>query len=249
MLTLRSLIFNILMFSTVVVHALLSLLTAPLPPLMRYRFISLWARLQVRLLRVICGLNYSVEGRENLPSGPAIILAKHQSSWETLAFQEIFPPQVWVLKRELLFVPFFGWGLALTQPIAIDRGGGSRAIDQIVKQGRDRLQSGRWVVVFPEGTRVAPGHNKRHGIGGSVLAAQTGFPVVPVAHNAGSYWPRRGFIKRPGTVRVVIGPMIDSSGKSAQEIKEIVEHWMRETMARLEQRSDKASAAKRKSAK
>lgn len=248
MLILRSLLFNILMFSTVVVHALLSLLTAPFPPLVRYGFISQWARLQVRLLRVVCGLTYSIEGRENLPPGPAIILAKHQSSWETLAFQEIFPPQVWVLKRELLFVPFFGWGLALTQPIAIDRGGGSRAIDQIVRQGRSRLESGRWVVVFPEGTRVAPGQDKRHGVGGAVLAAETGYPVVPVAHNAGSYWPRRGFIKRPGTIRVVIGPVIDSHGKSAQQIREMAEQWMRQAMAKLEQSSDAGAVAKRRAA-
>ncbi len=234
MLILRSLLFNILMFSTVVVHAILSLLTAPFPALTRYRFISLWARLQVWLLGVICGLTYRVEGRENLPRGPAIILAKHQSSWETLAFQEIFPPQVWVLKRELLLIPFFGWGLALTQPIAINRGAGSRAIDQIVKQGRSRLESGRWVVVFPEGTRAAPGQSKRHAIGGAVLAAKTGYPVVPVAHNAGMFWPRRGFIKRPGTIRVVIGPVIDSHGKTAHEIRQITEQWMRQVMHDLE---------------
>ncbi|MHB8257344.1 MAG: lysophospholipid acyltransferase family protein [Acidiferrobacterales bacterium] len=234
MLALRSLLFNILMFSTVVVYAILSLFTAPFPALTRYRFISLWARLQVWLLKVVCNLTYRVEGEENLPSGPAIILAKHQSSWETLAFQIIFPPQVWVLKRELLLIPFFGWGLALTQPIAIDRGGGSRALEQIVKQGRKRLDSGRWVVVFPEGTRVGPGQNKRHGIGGSVLAAETGYPVVPVAHNAGSFWPRRGFIKRPGTIRVVIGPVIDSHGRSAQQIRDIAEQWMRQTMTSLE---------------
>jgi len=234
MLILRSTLFNFLMFSTVVMHALLCLLTAPFPPLVRYRFISQWARLQVRLLKVICRLSYRVEGQENLPRGPAIILAKHQSSWETLAFQEIFPPQVWVLKRELLLIPFFGWGLALTQPIAIDRGSGTRALDQIIKQGRNRLETGRWVVVFPEGTRVAPGQNKRHAVGGAALAAETGYPVVPVAHNAGLFWPRRGFIKHPGTIRVVIGPVIDSRGKSAQQIREAAERWMRQTMVELE---------------
>ncbi len=234
MLILRSLLFNILMFSTVVIHAILSLLTAPFPAHTRYRFISLWARLQIWLLRVVCGLTYRVDGRENLPRGPAIILAKHESSWETLAFQEIFPPQVWVLKRELLLIPFFGWGLALTQPIAINRGGGSRALDQLVKQGRKRLESGRWVVVFPEGTRVAPGQSRRHAIGGAVLAAETGYPVLPVAHNAGMFWPRHGFIKRSGIIRVVIGPMIDSHGKTAQEIRKITEQWMRQVMDDLE---------------
>ncbi len=232
---LRSLLFNILMFTTVVVFSFFSLFTVPFSGLTRYRLISLWARLQIWLLKVVCNLTYRVEGKENLPGSPAIILAKHQSSWETLAFQAIFPPQVWVLKRELLLIPFFGWGLALMQPIAIDRGGGARALEQIVKQGRNRLKSGRWVVVFPEGTRLGPGQNKRHAIGGSVLAAETGYPVVPVAHNAGSFWPRHGFIKRPGTIQVVIGPVIDSQGKSATQIRDIAEQWMRQAMANLEQ--------------
>ncbi len=161
------------------------------------------------LLKHLCGLDYRVEGREHLPGGAAIILSKHQSAWETIAFQEIFPPQTWVLKRELMWIPLFGWALALLRPIAIDRSAGRKAIEQVIEQGRERLQSGIWVVVFPEGTRVAPGTRKRYGMGGAVLAAETGYPVVPVAHNAGSFWPRRGFLKRPGTVRVVIGPVID----------------------------------------
>lgn len=244
MVALRSLLFNILMFMTVAVYAVLSLFTLPFPGLTRYRFISQWARMQIWLLKGICGLDYRVEGHENLPAGPAIILAKHQSSWETLAFQVIFPPQVWVLKRELLFIPFFGWGLAMTQPIAIDRGGGVHAIDQIVKQGRDRLDSGRWVVVFPEGTRLAPGQSKRHGVGGAVLAAETGYPVVPVAHNAGSFWPRHGFNKLPGTIRVVIGPVIESHGRSAQEIRDTAEQWMRQAMSELEQPAGEGSLAR-----
>ncbi len=235
MLTLRSLLFNVLMVSTVVIFAVLSLFTLPFSTITRYRFISLWARLQIWFLKVVCSLTYRVEGNENLPSGPAIILAKHQSVWETLAFQCIFPPQVWVLKRELLLIPFFGWGLAMTQPIAIDRGSGARALEQIVKQGRARLESGRWVVVFPEGTRVGAGQSRRHGIGGAVLAAETGYPVVPVAHNAGSFWPRHGFIKRPGVIRVVIGPVIESRGRSAQQIRDIAEQWMQEVMTDLDQ--------------
>lgn len=234
MVVLRSLLFNLLMLVTVVIYALLSLFTLPFSGLTRYRFISHWARLQVWLLKAVCNLTYRVEGRENLPDGPAIILSKHQSAWETLAFQVIFPPQVWVLKRELLLIPFFGWGLAMTQPIAIDRRGGARALEQIVKQGRDRLDSGRWVVVFPEGTRVGPGQTKRHGIGGAMLAAETGYPIVPVAHNAGSFWPRHGFIKRPGVVSVIIGPAIDSRGRSAQQIRDTAERWMRQAMVELE---------------
>jgi 1-acyl-sn-glycerol-3-phosphate acyltransferase len=234
MIAVRSALFNLIMFATVPFYALASLFTAPFPPVWRYRFISGWARFHIWVLRVLCGIRYVVEGREHLPKGAAILLAKHQSSWETLAFQQIFPPQVWVLKRELLWVPFFGWGLALTNPIAIDRGAGRKAIEQIVTQGRERLDSGRWVVIFPEGTRVAKGLRRRHGIGGAVLAAGTGYPIVPVAHNAASFWPRRGFYKRPGTIRVVIGPLIHTRGRSAEELRTQVENWMRETMEKLD---------------
>jgi 1-acyl-sn-glycerol-3-phosphate acyltransferase len=232
---LRSLLFNLVMFSTVIVYAPLAALTFPLPPLVRYRFTSQWARFQIWLLGALCGLRYRVEGREHLPRhGSAVVLAKHQSSWETLAFQQIFPPQVWVLKRELLWVPFFGWGLAVLEPIAIDRGAGRKAVQQIIDQGRQRLDSGRWVVVFPEGTRMAAGQHKRFGVGGAALAAGTGYPVVPVAHNAGLYWPRRGFLKKPGVIRVVIGPLIHTRGKSAEEINREAEAWITHTMRELE---------------
>jgi 1-acyl-sn-glycerol-3-phosphate acyltransferase len=236
--TLRSLLFNAVMFGSVTIYALLSLLTRPFPPLARYRFISQWARFHIWLLGALCGLRYRVEGSEHLPRDrTAVVLAKHQSSWETLAFQQIFPPQVWVLKRELLWVPFFGWGLALLDPIAIDRGAGRRAVQQIIEQGRERLESGRWVVVFPEGTRIAAGQRRRFGIGGAALAAATGHPVVPVAHNAGHYWPRRGFLKKRGTIQVVIGPVIETRGKTAEQINQLAEAWINETMVRLEAES------------
>jgi len=233
---LRSALYNLIMVGSVLIYAPLSLLSFPFPPLARYRFISLWGQFMTWLAGSLCGLRYHVEGREHLPKRTAIILAKHQSTWETFAFQGLFPPQVWVLKHELLWVPLFGWALKLLDPIAIDRGSGRKAVQQIIDQGRQRLESGRWVVVFPEGTRVAPGHQRRFGIGGSVLAAETGHPVVPVAHDAGHYWPRRGFIKKPGTIRVVIGPAIDSRGKTADQINAEAEAWMKETMAGLEHR-------------
>jgi len=233
---LRSALFNLIMMGTVPIYAPLSLLVFPLPPIARYRFISLWGRFQTWLVGVLCGLKYEIEGRENLPDTTAIIFAKHQSTWETFAFQQIFPPQVWVLKRELLWIPLFGWALKMLDPIAIDRGAGRKAVQQIIEQGRQRLESGRWIIVFPEGTRVAPGEWRRFGIGGAVLAAETGHPVVPVAHDAGYFWPRRGFLKQPGTVRVVIGPAIRSTGKTAEQINREAEAWMRETMARLDAR-------------
>lgn len=234
---LRSALYNIILFSSVLLYVPIALLTFPLPPVTRYRFVSQWARFQIWMAGPLLGLRYRVEGREHLPRhGAAVLLAKHQSMWETMAFQVLFPPQVWVLKRELMWIPFFGWALALLNSIAINRGSGRRAVQQIIEQGRERLASGRWVVVFPEGTRVAPGHQRRFGIGGAALAAESGYPVVPVAHNAGHYWPRRSFIKKPGTIQVVIGPMIDPKGLSAEEINRRAEDWMHVTMARLEGR-------------
>ncbi len=234
---LRSALFNLIMWLSVLVYAPLTLLTFPLPFVLRYRFIRQWARFQVWLLRALCHLDYRVEGLEHLPPGPAIVLAKHQSAWETIAFQHILPPHTWVLKRELLWVPFFGWGLSLLKPIAIERGAGRRAVQQLVRQGRERLKEGIWVVIFPEGTRIAPGHRGRYRIGGAVLAAETGYPVVPVAHNAGLYWPRRSFVKRPGIIRVVVGPVIHTQGRSAEEILGLVEQWIEGRMPALEGRA------------
>jgi 1-acyl-sn-glycerol-3-phosphate acyltransferase len=239
----RSIVFNLVMWASVVIYAPLMLPTALLPFPARYRLIRQWARFQVFLLKALCGLDYRVEGREHLPAGAAIIMSKHQSAWETIVFQEIFPAQTWVLKRELMWIPLFGWALALLKPIAIDRGAGRQAIEQIIAQGRERLQSGIWVVVFPEGTRVAPGARRRYGVGGAVLAAETGYPVVPVAHNAGSFWPRRGFRKRPGTIRVVIGPVIDPRGRKAEEIIRRTEEWIEGTMLELERRPAQGAAA------
>lgn len=234
MIALRSLLFNLVMFVSVAIYAPLMLPTALLPYPLRYRLVSQWARLQAFLLKTLCRLDYRVEGRERLPPGAAIILSKHQSAWETIVFQQIFPPQTWVLKRELMWIPLFGWALALMRPIAIDRSAGRKAVEAVITQGRERLQSGIWVVVFPEGTRVAPGTRKRYAMGGAILAAETGYPVVPVAHNAGSFWLRRGFLKKPGTVRVVIGPVIDPSGRKAEEIIKQAEEWIETTMQGLE---------------
>jgi 1-acyl-sn-glycerol-3-phosphate acyltransferase len=231
---LRSALYNVFSWLSVAVFSAFALLTFPLPFPLRYRFISQWARSQVWLLRVLCRLDFRVEGREHLPPGAAILFSKHQSAWETIAFQQIFPPQTWVLKRELLWVPLFGWALALLKPIAIDRGAGRKAVEQIIEQGRERLHAGIWVVIFPEGTRVAPGSRRRYGSGGAALASQTGYPVVPVAHNAGSYWPRRGFRKRPGTIRVAIGPVIPTRGLSAEEINKRAEEWIEAKTAELE---------------
>src|SRR5690349_1805235 len=201
-------------------YALLALATFPLPRLVRYRIISGWSRLNIWLARSLLGIDWRVEGREHLPARPSVILAKHQSAWETMAFQLIFPPQVHVLKRELLWIPFFGWGLALMSPIAINRSRGMAALRSIARRGRERLAQGFWVVVFPEGTRVAPGTSKDYHPGGAWLACAAGAPVVPVAHNAGLFWPRNAFVKRPGTVTVRIGPPIDAANRDASTVNQ-----------------------------
>lgn len=238
MLFLRSLLFALGMWLSTLVFAPLAVLTFPFPFTVRYAFITRWARFNLWWLRLTCRLDYQVRGRENIPVGNAIVFCKHQSAWETLALQKIFPPQVWLLKRELLWVPFFGWGLAMLEPIAIDRRAGRKAVEQLVTQGGERLANGRWVVIFPEGTRVPPGQSGRYGIGGAVLAAKSGYPVVPVAHNAGEFWPRRGFIKRPGTITVVVGPAIESQGKTAEMIKEEAREWIERNTRGLGPRAD-----------
>ncbi len=233
MIWLRSSLFAVGMWVSVLVIAPLALLTFPFPFRYRYAFISLWARFNLWWLKLSCGLGYRVEGRENIPAESSIILSKHQSAWETLALQEVFPPQVWVMKRELLRVPFFGWGLAMLEPIAIDRSAGKKAMRQLVEQGTAALQRGRWVVIFPEGTRIPPGKRGRYAFGGATLATASGRLVVPVAHNAGEYWPRRGFLKRPGTIRMVIGEPIVTAGRTAAEVNREVEDWIEARMAEI----------------
>lgn len=236
-LTIRSGLFSLLFVTSIPVFALLTLLCFPFPFRIRYAVATRWARLNLWWLKQTCRLGYRVTGTEHIPGEAAIIFSKHQSAWETLALQEIFPPQVWVLKHELLWIPFFGWGLAMLGSIAIDRKSGRKAIEQLVTQGRDRLEDGRWVVVFPEGTRVMPGQKGRYRIGGAVLAEQSGHPVVPVAHNAGEFWPRRGFIKRPGEIQVLIGPVIATKDRAAPDILKDAENWIEDAMERIARQS------------
>jgi 1-acyl-sn-glycerol-3-phosphate acyltransferase len=230
---LRSVAYETLRFAVTVIFAVLSLLTFPFSPLIRYRIITAWSHLVICMARTICGVRYRVIGRENLPRVPCIVLSKHQSAWETLAYQVLLPPQVWVLKRELLRVPFFGWGLAMMSPIAIDRGSATRALKQTLEQGRRRLSDGWWIVVFPEGTRVPPGQRARYHLGGAWLASKCGTPVLPIAHNAGTVWGRNAFIKYPGTITVSIGPVIDASGMTPDDINRKAEDWIENEVTRL----------------
>jgi 1-acyl-sn-glycerol-3-phosphate acyltransferase len=230
---LRSLVFFLLQSALTIIWALLSLLTFPFAAITRYRFITRWSRMVIWLARAICGIRYEVRGLDNLPSRPSIVLSKHQSAWETLAFQVFLPPQVWVIKRELLLVPFFGWGLAMMNPIAIDRAAGVKALKQTLEQGRERLAQGFWIVIFPEGHRVPPGHKGTYHVGGAWLATQTGAPVVPIALNSGWVWPRHAFLKHPGKITVSIGPVIDPAGMKPEELNKTVEDWIESEVARL----------------
>jgi 1-acyl-sn-glycerol-3-phosphate acyltransferase len=233
MIALRSALFALALVLVTPPYAIVAMLSFPLPRMARYRLISAWSRLVVWLAWWICGIRWKIEGRRHLPDEPAVILSQHQSAWETLAFQEILPPQVLVLKRELLWIPFFGWGLALMSPIAINRARGMAALREMARQGRERLAQGFWVVIFPEGTRVRPGEKRAYQLGGAWLAVNCGVPVVPVAHNAGRLWPRNAFLKRPGTVTVRIGPPIPTAGRDPKRVIEDTHAWIEAQQATL----------------
>jgi 1-acyl-sn-glycerol-3-phosphate acyltransferase len=233
MILVRSLVFLFIQAVLTIIWSCIALLTFPFQPLTRYRIITQWSRIVIWLSRTLCGIGYEVRGLENLPSRPSIVLSKHQSAWETLALQLFLPPQVWVVKRELLKVPFFGWGLAMTSPIAIDRSAGRQALKQLVDQGQDRLRQGFWIVIFPEGHRFPPGSKGEYHIGGAWLATQTGTPVVPVALNSGYLWGRHALLKRPGTITVSIGPALDPAGMKAGELNRRVEDWIETEVARI----------------
>jgi 1-acyl-sn-glycerol-3-phosphate acyltransferase len=242
---LRSLLFAAGQALLSVLFSFAAILALPLPYRARYALVSRWTHWNLWWLEKICGLSHRVTGEEHIPTQPAIIFCKHESAWETLALQRYFTPQVWVIKRELLWIPFFGWGLATLRPIAIDRKAGRAGLEQILTQGRERLADGCWVVIFPEGTRVAPGERRRYRQGGALLAQTTQTPVLPVAHNAGDFWPRRSFIKYPGTIELAFGPTIDSAGRSAGEINRLAEDWIESAVADMRSGRDDAAGAAR----
>lgn len=230
---LRSLLFTAGLFLSVPVHATGVLLAAPFGHRACYRVAVNWAELNLWLLDKLCGLRFEVEGREHVPTSPCVLYWKHESVFETMAGALLFPPQTWVVKRELMWLPFFGWGLAALRPIAINRQAGRTAVRQVLEQGRRRLADGLFVVIYPEGTRVLPGHERRFGISGAALAKSAGVPIVPVAHNAGDFWPRRSLLKSPGTIKVVVGPPIDTAGRSHEEITRLGRDWIATTVDRI----------------
>ncbi len=242
----RSFIYMIFLIVTVIPYAVLCTLCAPLPQHWRYRITMGWPRLAVWGAKVIVGIRWQVRGWENLPDTPVVILSKHQSAWETLWFPAYMPHQLcFVYKRELHWVPFFGWGLALLDMIAIDRTDRRGAMEQVMKLGKARLAENRWPILFPEGTRVPPGTVGRYLPGGARLAVGAGVPVVPVAHNAGELWPRKAFLKRPGVITVSIGPPIPSDGLTPTELNEKVKDWIETEMTTLNGKARVASPSRK----
>ena len=206
-----------------------------LPFQLRFRvIINWWSRFVLLWLRITCGVRYSVDGLENLPEQPCVVLARHESTWETLFLQSLFVPQATVIKRSLLNIPFFGWPFRLLRPIPIDRDKPKQALRTIRDVGSRRLADGLWVVLFPEGTRCPVGEIGKFGPSGAFLCQSAKVPCLVVAHDAGRYWPPHRFAKRPGVVRVKIAPRIDTLHKNAKEINEIARDALVESYARLE---------------
>jgi len=233
MLILRSLLFYIGQIISTVLIAPIGVIAFPLDFKKRYYLITRWAVFNLWWLKLCCNVRYEIVGVDNIPEKPCIVMCKHQSAFETLALQRIFIPQIWVLKKELLQIPIYGWGLASMQPIAINRDSTIKSFKQIADQGYERLKKGYWVVIFPEGTRVAPNKKKKYLPGGGMLAEKSGAQVVPIAHNAGRLWPRNSMIKKPGLITIKIGPVIKSENKSAKEITNEVENWIEKAVGEL----------------
>jgi len=228
---LRSLLFTLMMVVATVIWSGVCMLAAPLPYNKRYYVTSRWNVFVIWAARVVCGIEYEVKGRENLPDGPAILLSKHQSAWETIFLLANMPrPLVFVFKKEILYIPFFGWGIALLRMIPIDRKQGKNAFKAVVMHGKRRLNDGQWIIMFPEGTRTQVGSQGKYKSGGTRLAVETETQVVPIALNSGECWPKNSFIKKPGKVTVSIGKPISSAGQTPDGLMEQVEQWIESEM-------------------
>jgi 1-acyl-sn-glycerol-3-phosphate acyltransferase len=235
----RSSLFTIFLLVFTPIWSVLCMLAFPfLNPENRYRFIGLWNKVVIEVLKHLCGIHFEIRGIENMQAvldQPVVVLSKHQSAYETIAYIALLPKQLcFVFKRELLWIPFFGWALALLKMIHINRASKETAALSVASQGRKRLSEGKWILMFPEGTRTPVGSHKPYRKGGARLASATGATVVPVAHNAGRFWPRNSFMKYPGTVIFSIGPAIASAGKSGDQLHQEVEAWIETEMRKID---------------
>ena len=233
LLFIRSLIFQIYFFASVCIAAMSIFFLWWAPFRIRSAVAKWWGKSMLLVGRFVCGLDYVIEGEENIPAEPSVIMIKHTTVFETYAQLAVFPPQTWVVKRDLLWIPFFGWGLAAMKPIAIDRSAGHVAVNQVIEQGRARLAEGIWLTIFPEGHRMPQGQTKKYGISGAALASEVQCPVLPVAHNAGDLWPRRGLRKKPGMIRFCIGPPIEPGDLPPKELNLAVQDWVENKMKEI----------------
>jgi 1-acyl-sn-glycerol-3-phosphate acyltransferase len=231
---LGSIAFTTILFVSVVIYGPIAIVVRLFGDRAFYAAVVLWCRTMLALLRVFCGLDHRISGLEHVPADNTVVLMKHSSAWETIAQLTLFPKQTWVLKRELLWAPILGWAIYLLKPIAINRKAGRTAVEQVIAQGQQRLGEGLWVLIFPEGTRVPAGQTKRFGLSGTLLAQAAGRSIVPVAHNAGFYWPRRGLRKRPGTIDVVIGEPVPTADRDPRELTEEIQCWIESQISRMQ---------------
>ncbi len=231
MLLLRSLVFTVVAFGSVLVAAALLVLTFWAPQRFHSWLCFTWCSFAVWVARPICGIRVEIEGRENIPDEPCVVMLKHTSTFETYWHVTLFPKTVWVLKKEMMSIPLIGWAISLAlNPIAIDRSSGASAVKQVIRQGTARLAAGTWVSVFPEGTRMPPGETRTYGISGAALAREANVKILPVAHNADDFWGRVTSVKRPGVIRVRVGPLIDAAGQPPKETNLIVQQWIETQM-------------------
>lgn len=234
MLLLRSLLFCLGQILSTILFTPIFIILSPIPFKIRYRMTTYWwATFNLWWLQITCNINYTIEGIENLPKEPCIVMSNHQSAWETIALQIIFVPQAWVLKRELLWIPIYGLGLASMKPIAINRSNATSALRKIIREGQKRLNDKIWVVIFPEGTRSMPNEQKKYQLGGALLAEKSQFPIVPIAHNAGYLYPPRRLIKQAGNITMRIGLPICTHDKKASDIMNEVKNWIESNVESL----------------
>ena len=233
MLILRSVLFQFCFFASAAFFGFLVMIFAFAPYPFRFRFARGWAHTMLWLGKALLGFDYSFEGLDEIPDEPSVVLIKHATVFETYAQLIVFPPQTWVLKRELKWIPIFGWGLAALRPIAIDRSAGRSAVTQVIEQGKERLARGIWVSIFPEGTRMPPGQTRKYGISGAALAKEVGCKIVPVAHNAGDLWPRRALRRKPGLIRFCVGPPIEVVDHEPKQLNLLAQEWIEGKMREI----------------
>ena len=231
----RSGLLFVMVLAATIIFGFLMLIAALLPFSLQYKLASFWGAYVMFMVKAICGLSYQTTGLENLSNNQnAIVLCKHQSAWETIFLVAALPPSSILLKKSLLWIPFWGWAMATLKPIAINRSSPKEALSQLLKQGAKRLQEGYWIIMFPEGTRTVPGEQHKFSASGSLLAQRTGYPIIPIAHNAGEFWPRYSFLKYPGVIQVRIGSAIATEGRKSRDINAEAETWIKNAMHEIE---------------